>query len=109
MQKTRAHHRLQDDVPADVKKRRLEELIATFREEAARANAALVGQAQLVLVEGVSGPGMELSSSFLAGSEAKHSRHRFCLPFSLSPCNPRTPKTISSHLSRQPDFARALS
>ncbi|NXG98365.1 CK5P1 protein, partial [Loxia leucoptera] len=53
-QKTRAHHRLQDDVPADVKKRRLEQLIATFREEAARANAALVGQAQLVLVEGPS-------------------------------------------------------
>ncbi|NXM21459.1 CK5P1 protein, partial [Ploceus nigricollis] len=53
-QKTRAYHRLQDDVPADVKKRRLEQLIATFREEAARANAALVGQAQLVLVEGPS-------------------------------------------------------
>ncbi|XP_053814293.1 mitochondrial tRNA methylthiotransferase CDK5RAP1 isoform X5 [Vidua chalybeata] len=53
-QKTRAHHRLQDDVPADVKKRRLEQLIAAFREEAARANAALVGQAQLVLVEGPS-------------------------------------------------------
>ncbi|NXA80222.1 CK5P1 protein, partial [Thryothorus ludovicianus] len=53
-QKTRAHHRLQDDVPADVKQRRLEQLIATFREEAARANAALVGRAQLVLVEGPS-------------------------------------------------------
>ncbi|NXX26041.1 CK5P1 protein, partial [Nicator chloris] len=53
-QKTRAHHRLQDDVPTDVKKRRLEQLIATFREEAVRANAALVGQAQLVLVEGPS-------------------------------------------------------
>ncbi|NXH47150.1 CK5P1 protein, partial [Dicaeum eximium] len=53
-QKTRAHHRLQDDVPTDVKKQRLEQLIATFREEAARANAALVGQAQLVLVEGPS-------------------------------------------------------
>ncbi|XP_056363054.1 mitochondrial tRNA methylthiotransferase CDK5RAP1 [Oenanthe melanoleuca] len=53
-QKTRAHHRLQDDVPADVKKRRLEQLIATFREEAARANASLVGQTQLVLVEGPS-------------------------------------------------------
>lgn len=65
MQKTRAYHRLQDDVPTDVKKRRLEQLIATFREEAARANTALVGQAQVVLVEGVSGPGMELSSSFL--------------------------------------------
>ncbi|XP_064247645.1 mitochondrial tRNA methylthiotransferase CDK5RAP1 isoform X2 [Passer domesticus] len=62
-QKTRAHHRLQDDVPADVKKRRLEQLIATFREEAAKANAALVGQAQLVLVEGPS----KRSSSELCG------------------------------------------
>ncbi|KAM6053630.1 mitochondrial tRNA methylthiotransferase CDK5RAP1 [Chlamydotis macqueenii] len=53
-QKTRAYHRLQDDVPADVKRRRLEELIAVFREEAARANEAMVGQSQLVLVEGPS-------------------------------------------------------
>ncbi|XP_029864569.1 mitochondrial tRNA methylthiotransferase CDK5RAP1 [Aquila chrysaetos chrysaetos] len=53
-QKTRAYHRLQDDVPADIKKRRLEELITVFREEAARANEALVGQSQLVLVEGPS-------------------------------------------------------
>ncbi|KAM6319494.1 mitochondrial tRNA methylthiotransferase CDK5RAP1 [Podargus strigoides] len=53
-QKTRAYHRLQDDVPADVKKRRLEELITVFREEAARANEVLVGQSQLVLVEGPS-------------------------------------------------------
>ncbi|NXS64008.1 CK5P1 protein, partial [Brachypteracias leptosomus] len=53
-QKTRAHHRLQDDVPADTKKRRLQELISVCREEAARANAAMVGQTQLVLVEGPS-------------------------------------------------------
>ncbi|XP_010153676.1 PREDICTED: CDK5 regulatory subunit-associated protein 1, partial [Eurypyga helias] len=53
-QKTRAHHRLQDDVPAGVKQRRLEELIAVFREEATRANEAMVGQPQLVLVEGPS-------------------------------------------------------
>lgn len=53
-QKTRAYHRLQDDVPADVKQRRLEELITVFREEAARANEAMVGQSQLVLVEGPS-------------------------------------------------------
>ncbi|XP_010181566.1 PREDICTED: CDK5 regulatory subunit-associated protein 1 [Mesitornis unicolor] len=53
-QKTRAFHRLQDDVPADVKQRRLQELIAVFREEAARANQAMVGQSQLVLVEGPS-------------------------------------------------------
>nr|XP_013805831.1 PREDICTED: CDK5 regulatory subunit-associated protein 1 [Apteryx mantelli mantelli] len=53
-QKTRAYHRLQDDVPADVKQRRLEELITVFREEAARTNRAMVGHSQLVLVEGPS-------------------------------------------------------
>ncbi|KAK9529546.1 hypothetical protein VZT92_013630 [Zoarces viviparus] len=50
--KTHASHRLQDDVPAEVKRRRLEECISAFREEAARVNAALVGSTQLVLVEG---------------------------------------------------------
>uniref|UniRef100_A0A8C5QAA0 Mitochondrial tRNA methylthiotransferase CDK5RAP1 n=1 Tax=Leptobrachium leishanense TaxID=445787 RepID=A0A8C5QAA0_9ANUR len=53
-QKTRAHHRLQDDVPAEVKKRRLEELIMVFREEAGRVNQGAVGSTQLVLVEGPS-------------------------------------------------------
>ena len=57
-------------MPADVKQRRLEELITVFREEAARANEAMVGQSQLVLVEGVSVPGAELSCSPLAGQEA---------------------------------------
>lgn len=53
-QKTRAFHRLNDDVPAEVKKRRLEELIAVFREEAERVNKREVGNKHLVLVEGVS-------------------------------------------------------
>lgn len=52
--KTRAFHRLNDDVPAEVKKRRLEELIAVFREEAERVNKREVGNKHLVLVEGVS-------------------------------------------------------
>nr|XP_019942631.1 PREDICTED: CDK5 regulatory subunit-associated protein 1 [Paralichthys olivaceus] len=52
--KTHAHHRLEDDVPAEVKRRRLEECISVFREEAARVNAALVGSTKLVLVEGES-------------------------------------------------------
>ncbi|XP_069571755.1 mitochondrial tRNA methylthiotransferase CDK5RAP1 isoform X1 [Brachyistius frenatus] len=50
--KTHAFHRLQDDVPAEVKQRRLEEVIGVFREEAVRVNAALIGSTQLVLVEG---------------------------------------------------------
>lgn len=53
-QKTHAYHRLQDDVPAEAKQRRLQECISVFREEAARVNAALIGSTQLVLVEGVS-------------------------------------------------------
>uniref|UniRef100_A0A8D3BYC7 Mitochondrial tRNA methylthiotransferase CDK5RAP1 n=1 Tax=Scophthalmus maximus TaxID=52904 RepID=A0A8D3BYC7_SCOMX len=52
--KTQAFHRLQDDVPAELKQRRLEECISVFRKEATRVNAALVGSTQLVLVEGES-------------------------------------------------------
>ncbi|XP_058535325.1 mitochondrial tRNA methylthiotransferase CDK5RAP1 [Ochotona princeps] len=53
-QKTRAYHRLKDDVPEEVKLRRLEELIIVFREEATKANQSFVGRTQLVLVEGFS-------------------------------------------------------
>ncbi|XP_029357585.1 mitochondrial tRNA methylthiotransferase CDK5RAP1 [Echeneis naucrates] len=52
--KTHAYHRLQDDVPAELKRQRLEECISVFREEAAKVNAALIGSTQLVLVEGES-------------------------------------------------------
>ncbi|KAM8917433.1 mitochondrial tRNA methylthiotransferase CDK5RAP1 [Spinachia spinachia] len=52
--KTHAAHRLQDNVPPEEKRRRLEECIAAFREEAAKINAALIGSTQLVLVEGES-------------------------------------------------------
>nr|XP_032832488.1 CDK5 regulatory subunit-associated protein 1 [Petromyzon marinus]XP_032832489.1 CDK5 regulatory subunit-associated protein 1 [Petromyzon marinus] len=52
--KTRASHRLRDDVPPSVKQRRLSELIAAFRESASDLNAARVGSTQLVLVEGAS-------------------------------------------------------
>ena len=54
LQKTHASHAFQDDVPGEVKQRRLEELISAFREEAVKVNSALVGTTQLVLVEGVS-------------------------------------------------------
>ncbi|KAK7808937.1 hypothetical protein U0070_010084 [Myodes glareolus] len=53
-EKTRAYHRLKDDVPEEVKLRRLEELITVFREEASKANETSVGHTQLVLVEGFS-------------------------------------------------------
>uniref|UniRef100_A0A5F9C7I8 CDK5 regulatory subunit associated protein 1 n=1 Tax=Oryctolagus cuniculus TaxID=9986 RepID=A0A5F9C7I8_RABIT len=53
-QKTRAYHRLKDDVPEEVKLRRLEELITVFREEATKVNRSSVGRTELVLVEGLS-------------------------------------------------------
>ncbi|XP_075701377.1 mitochondrial tRNA methylthiotransferase CDK5RAP1 [Rhinoderma darwinii] len=61
--KTRAFHRLNDNVPPEVKKSRLEELISVFRVEAEKVNQRAVGSTQLVLVEGVS----KRSSSELCG------------------------------------------
>ncbi|KAJ0068352.1 hypothetical protein NL108_005940 [Boleophthalmus pectinirostris] len=52
--KTHAYHRLEDDVPPEVKQRRLAECIDVFREEAAKINASLISSTQLVLVEGES-------------------------------------------------------
>ncbi|XP_044517495.1 mitochondrial tRNA methylthiotransferase CDK5RAP1 isoform X2 [Gracilinanus agilis] len=54
MRQTRAYHRLQDDVPEEVKQRRLAELVVAFREGATEANMAMVGHTQLILVEGPS-------------------------------------------------------
>ena len=51
-EKTHAHRRLSDDVPEDVKQRRLSEVIATFTEGARRSNDAEVGRYHLVLLEG---------------------------------------------------------
>ncbi|OWF49045.1 CDK5 regulatory subunit-associated protein 1-like [Mizuhopecten yessoensis] len=52
--KTHAHHKLKDDVPDDVKKRRHLEIAKTFRKGALMRNQAQIGQKQLVLVESVS-------------------------------------------------------
>ncbi|PKA58307.1 CDK5RAP1-like protein [Apostasia shenzhenica] len=50
--KTHAHRKYIDDVPENVKQRRLSELIQTFRENTGQFFDAQVGTAQLVLVEG---------------------------------------------------------
>lgn len=52
-QKTRAHRRLVDDVPHDVKHRRLDDVQSTFRETALELNQRLIGSVQVVLVEKV--------------------------------------------------------
>ncbi|CAI5445891.1 unnamed protein product [Caenorhabditis angaria] len=52
--KTRAHHRLEDNVPEEIKHRRHSELTQVFREESLELNKKLIGTQQIVLVEGVS-------------------------------------------------------
>ena len=54
LQKTRAYHKLKDDVPTDVKNRRHEDLHRIFRQEAEKLNTAQIRKIQLVLIEGVS-------------------------------------------------------
>uniref|UniRef100_J3N9C8 CDK5RAP1-like protein n=2 Tax=Oryza brachyantha TaxID=4533 RepID=J3N9C8_ORYBR len=52
-EKTHAHRNYVDDVPDDVKQKRLAELISTFRETTAKIYDSQVGTVQLVLVEGL--------------------------------------------------------
>ena len=47
-EKTHAARHLQDDVPADVKSRRLQEIIAIFRDGQLRQNEAEIGHVHLV-------------------------------------------------------------
>ncbi|XP_801957.4 CDK5 regulatory subunit-associated protein 1 [Strongylocentrotus purpuratus] len=53
-QKTHAYHKMQDDVPEEVKQRRLREMITVCRDGMAEINATHVGAKQLVLLEGTS-------------------------------------------------------
>lgn len=53
-EKTFAHRNFEDDVPQDVKLRRLSEIIQTFRRFSVPKNAQLVGGLQLALIEGAS-------------------------------------------------------
>jgi tRNA-N(6)-(isopentenyl)adenosine-37 thiotransferase enzyme MiaB len=62
-EKTAAHRRYSDDVPAEIKQKRLEMMIKTYRTHAERLNRAQIGHLQLVLIEGHS----KRSRSQLAG------------------------------------------
>ncbi|KAJ1979814.1 hypothetical protein H4R34_002686 [Dimargaris verticillata] len=53
-EKTHAHRRYQDDVPAADKSRRLAEIIDVFHRNATVRNQQLIGQSQLVLVDSFS-------------------------------------------------------
>ncbi|BAU00018.1 hypothetical protein VIGAN_10157300 [Vigna angularis var. angularis] len=51
-EKTHAHRNYVDDVPEEIKQRRLAELIETFRESTGKCFDSQIGTTQLVLVEG---------------------------------------------------------
>uniref|UniRef100_A0AC35TNV3 TRAM domain-containing protein n=1 Tax=Rhabditophanes sp. KR3021 TaxID=114890 RepID=A0AC35TNV3_9BILA len=53
-EKTKAHYRLIDNVPEDVKRRRHQELKATFREQSLKFNQNLIGTEQVLLIETLS-------------------------------------------------------
>ncbi|XP_045475978.1 CDK5RAP1-like protein [Harmonia axyridis] len=53
-EKTTAHRRYKDDIPNNVKHRRLTEMIESYRNNVHKINHAQIGQIQLVLIEGFS-------------------------------------------------------
>jgi len=63
LQKTHAHHKHVDDVPYEVKTRRVDEVVEAFRKETLSRNQSFIGTNQLVLVEGLS----KRSNESLAG------------------------------------------
>ncbi|CAH1405557.1 unnamed protein product [Nezara viridula] len=62
-EKTTAHRRFVDDVPPDVKKARLIEMVKVYRKYADKLNSNFVDQEQTILIEGVS----KRSNEYLAG------------------------------------------
>ncbi|KAL8103247.1 hypothetical protein AgCh_027699 [Apium graveolens] len=63
-EKTHAHRNYEDDVPNDVKQRKLTELIDTFRESTCKCFDSQIGTMQLMLVEG---PNKRASNTKLIG------------------------------------------
>jgi tRNA A37 methylthiotransferase MiaB len=61
-EKTHAHRRMEDNVPADVKQHRLERMNLVLRQTTERLNKAQIGSQQLVLVEGVGYSSKEFSA-----------------------------------------------
>ncbi|XP_044738922.1 CDK5RAP1-like protein [Chrysoperla carnea] len=62
-EKTTAYRRYEDDVPHNVKMKRLDQMINLYRNEVAKINQSQIGQHQLILIEGQS----RRSTSHLAG------------------------------------------
>lgn len=77
-EKTHAHRNYVDDVPEDIKQRRLTEMIETFRESTGQCFDSQIGTIQLVLVEG---PNKRAPDTELIGKSDKGHR----VSFKISP------------------------
>ncbi|XP_057657737.1 CDK5RAP1-like protein [Diorhabda carinulata] len=69
-EKTTAHRRYKDDVPAEIKQYRLKKMIETFRRNAEKINQSQIGKNQIVLIEGIS----KRSTKFLQGRNDQNIR-----------------------------------
>eukprot|EP01097_Dermamoeba_algensis_P010336 TRINITY_DN7589_c0_g1_i1.p1 TRINITY_DN7589_c0_g1~~TRINITY_DN7589_c0_g1_i1.p1 ORF type:complete len:592 (-),score=64.42 TRINITY_DN7589_c0_g1_i1:95-1870(-) len=86
--KTHAHRNYEDDVPPEVKNRRLQEVIETFHQVAREKNSQLIGKKMLVLVEGVS----KRNEKELFGRSDSNKKIIFPdIPLSFSSINPAFP------------------
>ncbi|CAL9773960.1 unnamed protein product [Musa acuminata subsp. burmannicoides] len=91
-ERTHAHRNYMDDVPDNVKQRRLTELIDTFRESTVQRYESQVGTVQLVLVEG---PNKRAPESELVGRSDRGHKVSFLnvpLPHSFETDGKRNPE-----------------
>jgi len=82
-EKTHAHRNYIDDVPQDVKDRRLQELIKTFHEKASLKNRSLVGKYQVVLIEGRAARNADMDLTGRADCNRKVNFEAVAVPFVL--------------------------
>ncbi|CAL4987078.1 unnamed protein product [Urochloa decumbens] len=90
-EKTHAHRNYEDDVPEDVKQRRLTELINTFRETTKKNYDSQIGTVQLVLVEG---PNKRAPKTELTGKTDRGHKVSFAsvpIPHTFEGDEPRKP------------------
>lgn len=96
-EKTHAHRNYVDDVPEDVKQRRLTEIIKAFRESTGVRYDSQIGTIQLVLVEG---PSKRAPNTELTGKTDKGHR----VVFKISPLPNRDNEDMGERDPRVGDF-----
>ena len=65
LQKTHAYHCFKDDVPEEIKKMRLQEIITTFHSIASIRNKRFIGTHQLILLDKVSSTVVEIFATYI--------------------------------------------